>query len=183
MSCQPSAQEISATDSDSLSKISSVVLKGNETPAGLKKVIKKLEQTLKAEDGTIRDKSEGVEYIQTIKTLAHSFPKDSEVPRLLSSAAEACRGIGANNEALALYGQVFENYPDHPLAPPALFIQGFILENELKRKEAARQNYQQFLTKYPTHEFAKTVKSNLTQMDMSPAELIEQFKAKNQEKN
>jgi len=175
VSCQPSAQENTEADTDSLSNITAVELTGGETPDGLKRIIRKLDKTLKAEDGTIKDKSQGVEYVQTIKTLANRFPSDPEVPRLLSTAAETCRGIGANNEALALYGQVYQTYPNHPLAAPALFIQGFILENELKQKEQARKNYEKFMESYPTHEFAEIVKSNLKQLDMSPDELVKEF--------
>ena len=177
--CSPSAQETTSTDSDSLAGISSVVLTGNETREGLKKSIRNLEKDLKTETGTIRDKSQAIEYIQAIKKLANKYPADNEVPRLLSTAAEACRGIGANNESLALYGQVYKNYPEHALAPPALFIQGFILENELQQKEQAKSNYEQFLSLYPTHEFAATVKLNLQQLDMSPEELIKEFQKKN----
>ncbi len=178
--CSPSAQEIPNEESDSLADIGTVALKGNEMPYDLKLAIRNLKKDLKNEDGTIKNKSQAVEYIQTIKTLANRFPTDADVPRLLSTAAETCRGIGANNEALALYGQVFETYPEHPLAPPALFIQGFILENEIQNKSLARRNYERFLSLYPNHEFAATVKLNLQQLDMSPEELIKTFQKRNQ---
>lgn len=181
IACNP-AKPKSETPKEKEAHINTASLSGTETPKSIKKQLAELAPNLKSADGLTVNKEVAIPYIQQIKMLANRYPNDIEVPKLLSTAAELCRGINEVNEALALYGQVYTAYPNHPLAAPALFIQGFILENELEQKEKAKVNYQTFLKKFPNHEFAEIVKSNLLSIDKSPDELIQEFKAKNQNK-
>ena len=181
MACNSSEPETKAVTAqkEKVQEISTASVKGVETPKSIKKELARLLPELKSSDGLTVHKEVAVPYIQQIKMLANRYPKDVEVPKLLSTAAELCRGIDEVNEALALYGQVYSSYPNHPLAPPALFIQGFILETELDQKEKAKENYQNFLKRFPDHEFVEIVQSNLASIDKSPDELMKAFKAKN----
>ena len=179
-SCQPAAQE-KAEVSEAPSEFSPASLKGNETSDRLKNQLLELRKVINPGSGKPLNRKWVVEFVQITRALAHAYPKDIEVPKYLSTAAEYARGINEVNEALSLYGQVYQNYPDHSLAPPALFIQGFILENELNQKDKAKVNYDLFIAKYPDHEFAETVSQSLKQLHMSPEQLIRNFeKEKNQ---
>jgi tetratricopeptide (TPR) repeat protein len=74
--------------------------------------------------------------------------------------------------AVTTYEVLIQKYPDDSRTPEALFMQGFIYENNLKELEKAKKSYQIFLQKYPSHELVEDVKFSLENLSLSDEELL-----------
>ena len=57
----------------------------------------------------------------------------------------------------------------------ALFLKGFLLENDLKKPEKAKEIYESFMQKYPNHAMAKDVNFLIQNLGKSDKEIIEKI--------
>ena len=95
---------------------------------------------------------------------------------LLLKAAGVAVSKGSANRALQLYYQVESRFPDHPKAPTALFMSGFIYENNLNKLDKAKETYEAFLERYPDDpDYADDARQALKLLGKSPEELIREF--------
>ncbi len=111
-----------------------------------------------------------------------SYPDAAESANLLFKAAEVSLGMNQAPRALALYQKVYTNYAEFEKRPFALFLQGFIYENNLGRLDDAQLIYEKFLVEYPEHPMADDAKYSLDNLGKSPDELIKEFEEKNKNK-
>jgi TolA-binding protein len=90
-------------------------------------------------------------------------------------------GIERPLEAVEYFGKFVTNFSENERVPLALFLQGFIYENNLADMPNAKLKYEEFLEKYPQHEMAKDAQIALQNLGKTPEELIKEFEAKNKE--
>ena len=132
----------------------------------------------------VTDKAKANEFIQTSEELASLLEKtnqDQYVDLLLKSAGLA-KTIENPQKAIALYQKVAEGLPDHRKAPTALFMIGFVYENDLNDLVKAKSTYENFLQKYPNDpDFADDAQTSLSMLGKSPEDIIKEFE-KNQQK-
>ena len=60
-------------------------------------------------------------------------------------------------EAIDMYDEFLERFPDSDFAPRALFMSGYIYANELQEYDSARKYYQAFLDRFPDNDLVKSV--------------------------
>lgn len=77
-------------------------------------------------------------------------------------------------QAVDLYGRV-QRFPNYRKTPTALFLQGFILDNDLHKPQIAKTYYEKFINRYPNHPLAKDVRLVLQSLELTPEELVKQF--------
>ena len=81
--------------------------------------------------------------------------------------------IEMSEKSVALYRKVAEKMPNNPKAPMALFMTGFIYENDLGDLNRAKDAYESFLKKYPQDpDFADDAQMALQLLGKSPEEII-----------
>jgi TolA-binding protein len=80
-------------------------------------------------------------------------------------------------EAIRFYDRILNDFPDYRKAPEALFLKGYVYENNLGRLDKAKEIYEAFIAKYPTNEFADDAEVSLKYLGKSPEELIEIFQS------
>jgi TolA-binding protein len=69
--------------------------------------------------------------------------------------------------------------PQHAQAPAALFLSGFIYENDLGDLEKAKAAYEDFIKRYPTDtSYLDDVQVSLKNLGKSAEELIREFEKK-----
>jgi tetratricopeptide (TPR) repeat protein len=101
---------------------------------------------------------------------------------VMLKAAGLAKSIDDPRKALELYGRIAEALPQHPKAPMALFMTGFIYENDLNDNVKAKQVYESFLAKYPNDpDFADDAVSALKLLGKPLDEVIKGFEQKNQQ--
>ncbi|MEO6039288.1 MAG: hypothetical protein ABIQ93_12825 [Saprospiraceae bacterium] len=160
--------------------------KNNPTPvdrsAELETTLIRLDSQMTAKNGTVTDTAKAAAFIKAAEEYAALVqPTDpNKYADLLLKAAGVAKSVGNSGKALELYTAVDEKMPQHPKAPMALFMEGFIYENDLSDTATARLKYQAFLKKYPNDpDFADDAQNALRNLGKSPEDLIKEFEAQN----
>lgn len=93
-------------------------------------------------------------------------------------AAEMSAQLGKYQQAIELFGNT-QRFPVYRKVARALFMQGFIAENNLHDKNAAREYYNRFIIKFPNHKMTPEVKMLIQSLNFSDEMLIQNFKRQN----
>jgi tetratricopeptide (TPR) repeat protein len=86
--------------------------------------------------------------------------------------AESYRFKNQPREALGHYKLFISNYSDLQPAPVSLFLVGYIYGNNLQVPDSAKYYFEEFLTKYPDHELAPSVRLELESLGRTPHETL-----------
>lgn len=137
-------------------------------------------------DNTGINRNAAMKYVDACEAYALGYPGKENTPEILFKSAEVAKSIRTFPKSLALYDWIIEKYPSYEKAPTALFLKGFIIENNLKDDVKAKEIYDQFLAKYPSHDLADDVQfliENIGKTDEEILQMIEEKrKAKEQSK-
>ena len=93
-------------------------------------------------------------------------------------AAELSVQLGKYQQAIELFGNT-QRFPVYRKGARALFMQGFIAENNLHDKNAAREYYNRFIIKFPNHKMAYEVKMLIQSLNFTDEMLIQNLKRQN----
>jgi tetratricopeptide (TPR) repeat protein len=143
----------------------------------LSKAIAAKEKELLADSVRSVDRVKAKEMIALYRQYAEKYKDDTLSNEYIFRAADISNGIGEYREAIALYKTVADR-PEFRKHAVALFLQGFIYENQLTDYFQARTIYQKFLDKYPDHPLANDVRYSMENLGKSPEELIKAFEKK-----
>lgn len=92
---------------------------------------------------------------------------------LMLKAAGLAKTINDPETSVRLYSEIAEKMPKHHKAPMALFMTGFVYENDLMDIQKAKTSYESFLSKYPEDpDFADDAQMALKMLGKSPEEII-----------
>ncbi len=116
--------------------------------------------------------------LRDYETYSSSFPDDTTGAMYLFKAADFYRYLHQPLRSIELYKKVYKQYPGLSKRPMALFIQGFVFENDLQNLHAAKGIYETFLREYPNHPMAKDVTITLANLGKSPEEIMQGFQEK-----
>jgi TolA-binding protein len=143
--------------------------------------IKEIEKKMGADDFKLDDngKQTATELINAYLDYAEKHKDNPDAPDYLYKAADLSLNINQSRQSLDLYNRIIYQYPDYKKAPECLFLMGYIYENYLQELGKAKEIYEQFIAKYPTHEFADDAKVSIENLGKSPEELIRSFEEKN----
>ncbi|MEP7264198.1 MAG: tetratricopeptide repeat protein, partial [Bacteroidota bacterium] len=143
----------------------------------VQKQIEAKEKELLADSSLSPDRAKANELIKLYISYADQFPDDTTAGTYLFKAGDIADRIRQPQQALDLFARV-QRYQSNPKAAVALFLQGFINENELNDKVKAKSFYEEFLKKYPNHELSKDVRTTINNLGKTDEELIREFEAK-----
>jgi len=76
------------------------------------------------------------------------------------------------SSAVSAYLKYFTVFPGSKNAPVALFMAGFIMNNEMHKLDSARIYFDMFLQKYPQHELAASARFELETLGKDPTEFL-----------
>lgn len=123
----------------------------------------------------------GQSYVDACEAYALAYPDSPMAPEYLYKGTEVSRTLRTFTKSLTMYDWILDKYPDYEKAPTAMFLKGFIIENELKNADLARQVYSDFLKTYPDHQLKDDVQfllDNLGKSDEEIMKMIEENKKK-----
>ncbi len=118
------------------------------------------------------------ELLKAYESFADANPTDTNGANYLFKAADFYRYAHKPQRSIDIYKKLYANYPDYQKRPYALFLQGFIFENEMGKTDSAKVKYEQFIALYPTHPITKDVQATLQNLGKSPEQLIQEFEQK-----
>jgi len=118
-------------------------------------------------------------YITACEVNALTNPNDPTAAELLLKAATTARTTARNpQKALNIYDWVYTQFPAYEKGYQALFLKAFTLDNDMKKFDEAKVQYENFLEKYPNDDFAVSTKFLLENLGKSDDEIIKQFEKK-----
>jgi len=143
--------------------------------------IERMEQTLlnNAQQGRV-DSMSVVRLLDAYENFADRHTNHAKSPEFLLKAADFYRYMGKPLRSIVMYDMIYTNFPNFEKRPFALFLQGFIFENEVHNIDAAREKYHQFLKQYPDHKIADDVRTSLRNLGKTPEQLVQEFMAQQQ---
>jgi outer membrane protein assembly factor BamD (BamD/ComL family) len=137
--------------------------------------ITQMESTLYSDTVMVPDPAAGHRMIGLYIQYVDQFPQDTISPSYLFKAGDLAGKMDETQQSLDLFERMVTEYPEHRNTPFAVFLQGFICENQAGDPAKARPYYEKFLQKYPDHPIAADVAFSLENLGKSPEELIRQF--------
>ncbi|MDQ3051232.1 MAG: tetratricopeptide repeat protein [Bacteroidota bacterium] len=133
-------------------------------------------------DSTMRpDVAKANEIIGLYISYVDTYPKDTASAMYLFKAGDISSKINETHQAVQLFGRMISDYPEHSNTPYALFLQGFIYENQVGDPVKARPYYEAFIKTYPDHPIAGDVSFSLEHLGKTPEELIRGFENNEQQ--
>lgn len=118
-------------------------------------------------------------YVDACEAYALAYPGTKEAPEFLYKGTEVSRTLRTFTKSLSMYDWIIDQYPQYEKAPTAMFLKGFIIENELNNEELAKEVYSTFLKQYPDHQLKDDVQfllDNIGKTDEEIMEMIEKNK-------
>lgn len=144
------------------------------------KLIDSLSAVLNYSD-IVYDTSAAIQLINIMLDASSQRRNNIDLPGKIRLAAECAANIREYNSALTLFRNLYQKYPDHHLAPFALFHMGFLYDESFGDKENAKKFYDEFLEVFPNHEYAKSVKELKMYIELTPEELFNKLLERGQE--
>lgn len=117
-------------------------------------------------------------YVDACEAFALVLPKDPEAPEFINKAAEISNALKTYEKSFSLYDWLNNSYSDHKRGQMALFMKAFLFDESLKDVENAKKYYQEFIDKYPNHEFAKQAKLLMENLGKSQEEVLKSLQEK-----
>ncbi len=145
----------------------------------------KAESIFGTEQSNGLDRNASFQYVDAVEAYAMVFPDSKETPRYLFNAAEVSKTMGTFAKSLSLYDWIIKKYPTNEAAPTAMFLKAFILEDNMKNIDAAKEAYEMFIEKFPEHHFADDAQFSLNNLGKSDAEIqqeLERLQKQNEQK-
>lgn len=127
------------------------------------------------------NKAKANELINLYRGFAQANPKDSLSPDYLFKAADLSIGLGSYEQAIGLLNGIIDNFPDYERRVEIMYFKGFVFENHMDQLGKAREAYMAVVESYPNHRLAAEAQAAMANLALTDEELIEKFKAMNQE--
>jgi outer membrane protein assembly factor BamD (BamD/ComL family) len=140
--------------------------------------IKNLEKELMSKVSAPTDTVKAKDLVNAYTDYAKKYPQDSNAVIFLFKAANITMNIGKPKLSIELFDRVIKEYPTFAKIPDCMFLKAFVYDDKLKDYTKAKEGYETFLKKYPTHEFAVSAKACIENLGKSPDQMIREFEAK-----
>lgn len=114
-------------------------------------------------------------------TYANENPDDTIAPDFIFKAADINMNLNNPNVTIGLFNNLIENYPKYKNISSAMFLKGFVYEDQLNDYANAKKCYLEFLELFPDSDFADDAVISLDNLGKSPEELIKEFEMKNKD--
>lgn len=111
-------------------------------------------------------------YVDVCEAHGLAYPDDSRTAEYLYKASEIAVAIRTYPKALNLYDWLIDFYPEYQKTPNALFAKGYLLDEQLNKRERAKAAFSAFIDTYPDHELADDAKFLLENIGKSGDEII-----------
>lgn len=137
--------------------------------------IKEAEKKLFGDSTLVPDPKKARDMISLYTKYADQFPDDTASAAFLFKAGDLSSKLNDTEAAIGYFSKLISKYPNSTNAPVALFLQGFIYENQAGNPMKAKPYYEEFLRKYPDHPLTGDVQFSLDHLGKTPEELIKEF--------
>jgi len=147
----------------------------NREKKQMRQGITDLETSLFADSLAPVNRLKAQEMIQAYENFVNAYPEDSLSAEYLFKSSEIAMSLQMSGRAVEGFQRILDNYPDFDKYASCIFLQAFIYENQMQQYDTAKQLYQEFLNKYPSHDLAEDAMVSIQNMGNSLEELIKSW--------
>ena len=147
----------------------------NREKKQMRQTITDIETSLFADSLAPVNRLKAQEMIQAYENFVDAYPEDSLSPEYLFKSSEIAMSLQMSGRAIEGFQRILDNYPDFDKYASCIFLQAFIYENQMQQYDTAKQLYQEFLDKYPSHDLAEDAMVSIQNMGKSLEELIKSW--------
>ena len=117
--------------------------------------------------------------IATFTKYVEDNPEAADASEVLFKAVEIAVNTRQDpQQSIGLVNKLVADYPKCDKNPVALFMLAtFVYDEQLHDLDKARETFQQIIDNYPESPFARDAEISITQLGMTPEELIRMFEA------
>lgn len=151
---------------------------GNNKKQVLEKIYT-LEKNIMNDSTKAIDESKANAMTDAYMEYATKFPEDSLCPEFLFKAAQLQISLAAYNKAIENLDLIISKYSTFHKLAHAMFMKAFVLDYHIKDTFRALKAYQEFIARFPEHEFADDAQISITMLGKSDDEIIKEFENKN----
>ncbi len=145
--------------------------------------IVKLEANLASDTTLVLDRATAIKLTGMYADFSENYPDDELAAIYLFKAGELSMNLNMGNQAIAYFTKLLNTYENFEKKPETIFLQAFVLENQLNDQKRASDLYKSFMAQYPNHILYKDAKASLDNMGKSLEEIIKNFEARNRGKD
>lgn len=125
-------------------------------------------------NGQFSDQAVAKRFLEVAEGYSELITDRGKYVELMMKTAGLAKSTGQFNKAVQLYSRISTKVPER--GSTALFMQGFIYENDLKNIEKAKAVYETFLKEYPDDpDYTDDVRMSLKLLGKSPEEIVKSF--------
>ena len=139
--------------------------------------ISSLEAQAYGDTVTVIDPGLGMEMIQAYTDYANTYPEDTLSAEYLYKGAEIAMNLKMAGLAIETYKRILASYPNFSKSDYCIFLQAFILENQLEQFDQAKLLYEEFVRLFPDHPMADDAKLSIQNMGIPLEELVRMWEA------
>lgn len=151
---------------------------GNNKNKALEKIYA-LEKVIMNDSTKAIDETKAKDMTEAYLSYTEKFPEDSLCPEFLFKAAQVQISIAAYSKAVENLEIIIVKYPKYQKLAHAMFMKAFVLDYHIKDTFRALKAYQEFIARFPEHEFADDAQISITMLGKSDNEIIKEFESKN----
>ena len=158
-----------------------IVMAGCHNQKTTESDVKKAEAALFNDDQTVNPEA-AAQAVVTYSKYVEENPEAANAADYLFKAIEVSVNTKQKpQQSIDLVNRLVSNYPKFDKTPVALFMLAtFVYDEQMHDLDKARETYQCIIDNYPDSPFAKDAEISITQLGMTPEELIRMFEEQNQ---
>lgn len=103
----------------------------------------------------------------------HSFQANSKDYQF--KAGELAKALNRPHVAIKYFNDLLDRDDQHEKSPIALFYKAMIIGDMLHEDELAKKTYQEFIDKYPTHDFVPSARESIKLQGKTLEEIVAGF--------
>ena len=127
------------------------------------------------------NRNAALQYVDACEAYAIVY-QDSTAAEYLFKAAKIAESIRTFPKSLSLYDWVIDKYPNHVKAPTAMFLKGFIIENNLGNDSLALISYKEYMARYPNDDLVDDAQFLIDNLGKTDEEILKLIEDKRKEK-
>jgi len=145
--------------------------------------IKALEETIFNKDNSTKnikdEKEKATKLLSYYTDFYNLYSEDPKGGDYLFKAGNIALGLGKTIPAIQAFRNAHDAFPGYKKRVEAVYMVAFIYDNNLHKKDKAREFYNFIIENYPEHQLAKDAIARLNTLEMTDEELIKLFEKKN----
>ena len=119
-----------------------------------------------------------LQYVDACEAYTLVYPESTAAPEFLFKAAEVAKSIQTFPKSLSIYDWLIVKYPNYEKTPTAMFLKGFIIENNLGNDSLALVSYKEFMAKYPNDDLVDDAQFLIQNLGKSDEEILQMIEEK-----